>query len=184
MMFGFSGWELGGYRGGVGLRTYLRDNLALRLAGDFGWSNKTDEDNMARLGQVLRYENSDLSLGMGVALEKYLEPAWNVTPLIGVGLFASYENSRHKTTRDVEYVWCRTEEMDMYSVETRLLTGLRWHFTKNLSLGGEYFISYVYTWGEWREQEVRGTPFQEEKLTTRGSAIVVDVSHLWLSIRF
>lgn len=156
----------------------------MRLAADFGWSNRTDKDDKARVGQVLKRENSDLSLGVGAALEKYLEPAWNVTPLIGVGLFANYENSRQKTTLQADYARCITQEVDFYSFEAKLLTGLRWHFTKNLSLGGEYFISYVYTWGEWTEQEVIMERFPEESNTSSISAIVVDVSHLWLSISF
>ncbi len=192
LMFGFSGWNLNDYRGGIGFRYYLREKTVLRFGLDVGWRRNDNEDWSvrtyegedpdAKTGTLL---SSSTSIGLGAVLERHFRSSWNVVPYIGLGMFGWYDKSK---TDEVDYHSDYTNyhwrEGKGYSIEGLLLGGLQWHFAPNMSLGGEYRMSLKYSHSEY-ETAYEDYGYSRTTSETRKSYnLKVDASRLWLSIAF
>ncbi len=193
LMFGFSGWYLGGYEGGVGFRYYLREKTALRLGVDIGWTKDdiASDDEEYREGFGTEWSNrttdrSYFSLGIGGVMERHFISSSNLVPYAGVGLFGGIEkrdsDSAEQDSNDgmSKYAY----ESTGYSVEGLLLFGLQWHFGPSMSLAGEYNISLRYFHEDY-EYTSGGDDWQRTDYdTTKEYDLVLDSSRLWLSIAF
>jgi hypothetical protein len=184
VMFGFSSWALGSYRGGAGLRTYVRDDIALRIGLVFGWSDgqrdTENEDRRMRTG-----DRSNISLGIGALVERHFPAAWDVVPFVGTGVAFEYGSSmREERWTDEDELRTWTYDLTGYSVRADLLGGIQWHFTEVLSLGGEYVFSFTYAWEDGEETDTQGGTSEVGRFTDRSMSMGLNASHLWLSIGF
>jgi len=198
LMFGFSGWGLSNYKGGVGLRYYLRENTALRFGLDVNWSKDDDtgwdhdvyeEDEPEQSAYTT--ERSTFSVGLGTVLERHFRSSHRVRPYAGLGMFWWYDKSDRDETferTDEDYTRTSVFESRGYTIEGLLLAGLQWYFAPNMSLGGEYRVSLTYS---RTEQDSKGTRTETnddysstDHDTRKDYRLTVDASRLWLSIAF
>ncbi|MGD8628486.1 MAG: outer membrane beta-barrel protein [bacterium] len=196
LIFGFSGWRLDQYKGGIGLRYYLRENTALRFGLDVTWSKDDDTgwDHAVYETQETRQrtytaEQSAFSVGLGTMLERHFGSSWKVVPFAGLGVFGWYDksnrDSRTVSTRGTDVSTSNeVRESKGYTIEGILLAGLQWHFAPNMSLGGEYRIKLRYYYVEidrdytdWDSQSTDYDAYKDYDLT-------LDSSQLWLAISF
>jgi hypothetical protein len=125
-------------------------------------------------------------------LERHFRPASNVRPYAGLGVFGWYDRS--KSDRTVYSRIIRTEERDNtrtdvneasgYTIEGSLLAGLQWHFAPNMSLGGEYRMSFTYSHLKRDGTETDDDRRSTDHDTWKEYGLDVDASRLWLSVAF
>ncbi len=195
LMFGFSGWGLSSYKGGVGLRYYIREKTVLRFGLDINWMKNDDSgwrhevhggDDPELITDTL--ERSEFSVGAGAVLERHFRSSWSVVPYAGLGAFWWYDKYKSDEAYERERrdeTGGRVYESKGHTVEGLLLAGLQWHFAPNMSLGGEYRLSLKYS-----RKENDSTRSYSYGLTTvdhdtrKQYDLTVDASRLWLSIAF
>ncbi|MGD8628653.1 MAG: hypothetical protein PVH52_06190, partial [bacterium] len=120
VMFGFSGWSLSNYKGGIGLRYYVGENTALRFGFDVNWSKDDDtgwdHDVYEQHGteqSTYAYEWSTFSVGLGTVLERHFTSSERVRPYAGLGMFLWYDRFESDETSSHTYTdYARTSVAD------------------------------------------------------------------------
>jgi opacity protein-like surface antigen len=198
LVFGFSGWNLTNYKGGIGIRYFLREKTALRFGLGFGWTKDDDtgwdHDVYEQHGVEQTINDNDgstFSVGLGTVLERHFTSSMKVRPYAGLGVFWWYDKSESDerlNRTDVDYARSYEYESKGYTVEGLVLAGLEWHFAPNMSLGGEYRMSLTYSRMEYDRTEIRTDADDERRSTEHDTRkdyrLTVDASRLWLSIAF
>ncbi|MFC1799517.1 outer membrane beta-barrel protein [Candidatus Eisenbacteria bacterium] len=194
LMFGFSGWGLSNYKGGVGLRYYIREKTALRFGLDVNWSKDDDfgwrqDDNQADAPELVTdtLDRSAFSVGVGAVLERHFRSSWSVVPYAGLGAFWWYDKYKSDEAFEREQrdeAGSSVYESKGHTVEGLLLAGLQWHFAPNMSLGGEYRLSLKYSRKEYDSTRTYFDGLRVEHDTRKQYDLTVDASRLWLSIAF
>jgi len=168
MVFRFSGLSnlgLSSYGGGLGLRYFFGEGLAVRPGIDFGYRKDTND---APGSGYADGEETETELGFSVVLEKYMPPVSSVAPYVGVGLgyYRSTEEDKPIQPDDEEEAWKVTSS----AFEVLGVAGFQWYFTDAMSLGGEYTASF-YMGSEKTEYTTPGgqTDTADEQDTTEFS---------------
>ena len=157
LIFGFSGFVLSSYGGGVGMRYFLADGLAVTPGISVSLartdSDGTDYDSRyydTREARDDRYTDFRAK----VTIEKYLAHSGNILPYLGGGAGYSYGTG----DRTTEYYTYEPEGADLAAVDDEdwtahgmnlfLAFGIQWAFTERVSLGGQYSLVLSHQWRE------------------------------------
>jgi hypothetical protein len=158
LVFQFSGLSnlgLNTYNGGIGMRYYLSDGMALRPGLVFGLSGNTVK---AASGNT-DHKTGSASLGFNVVGEKHLSGPASVSPYVGVGASflstSTVDEPSVPTSPPTDTVTKTT--VSQWSVGGLGVIGFEWAFTQSVTLGGEYQVSLVYGSGK-TEAEITGRP--------------------------
>jgi hypothetical protein len=196
LIFGFSGWYLDQYKGGVGLRYYLRDNTALRILLDVSWAKDDDtgrdhnfDNELETMERTQNDERSSFSVGLGTMLERHFRSSWKIVPFAGFGVFGWYDKHESDYRTAIRMgTSIRTSnnvrESDGYTIEGILLAGLQWHFAPNMSLGGEYRIKMKYSYVEYEREYGDWDSHSTDYDTYTDYDLTLNSSQLWLGISF
>jgi hypothetical protein len=161
---GLSDLSLSRYAGGIGMRFYLRDRLALRPGMLWSWSWYQQHPNPVPPGQEMPGDSRqiDTAIGLNAVLEKHLKGTRSVSPYLGAGLEGIYHNN--KTEPGLPPT---VPEGTLTKITDRGWTagvlgvlGFEWGWTESITLGGEYRFSFRAS-ANTREQEFRGLPDQQ-----------------------
>ncbi len=128
MVFQFSGLSdlgLGRYSGGVGLRYYMSDDMALRPGVQIGYSKFKDKSDDPEV------ETTMMNVGANITVEKHFTGGKSISPYVGAQVGVAYGQDKD-TAGDVEV----KDKLMSFGVGGVL--GFEWGFTESLTLGGEY----------------------------------------------
>jgi len=149
MFDGLANLDLDTYAGGIGMRYYFADYLAIRGGLHFDMVSETIEPCSEDPDGYPDEEFSSTDIGIQLVLEKHLDPCSSVSPYIGVGGgFHTYSEEMKDPT---EYYDDDTSEYtfgtDVCTYDQTLLTifgvaGFEWAFTDCMTLGGEYQLGF------------------------------------------
>jgi opacity protein-like surface antigen len=201
IVFTFDQWYLGAYGGGIGMRYFLRDDVAIRPALSLRLSNDTDDEletgNQEGDGWVPQrnytYDSDKTTVGLSIVAEKYLAEFHDVVPLVGLGLGYAYSsednhNKRRSYYRD-GYTFESTRTMVTgHSGSLIGLVGVQWRLRDNVSLGGEYEI--VASLGRSERTQTttaeteNGTTFRRDHRKSTASSLDFESGRLLLAVRF
>jgi hypothetical protein len=196
LVFTFDGWHLGSYEGGVGLRCFLKDDVAIRAGLDLSITDSSgDRDSHydgGRDGSTSDYEKGTIEVS--VLAERYLGRLGAITPFLAAGLAYAYSSS----DRDEYSFWYGEFGEEPGSTESYSATdhavslvgafGVRWHFTDRLSLGGQCNLGVTQSWTDSRTRRVSYDMGRSYVRTREDSSndtdISVDAGSLLLSAEF
>ena len=136
LVFEFNGLStlgLNPYNGGIALRYYLSDGLAIRPGVQFGWNQNTVKPTSGNL------KNTTTSVGVNAVLEKHLTGPTSVSPYLGVGASVGYRKVKN------EYPASNPADQNTTSVGVMGVAGFEWGWTESVTLGGEYTLGFNYS---------------------------------------
>lgn len=196
LVFTFDHWSLGSYEGGVCLRYFLKDDLAIRPGLDLSITDASGDRDSHYDGGSDGYtsDNEKGAIGVSVLVEKYLGRLGAVRPFLAAGLAYAYTCS----DRDTYSFWYDEFGKEPGSTESYATTrhevsliaafGVQWHFTDRLSLGGQFNLGVTQSWQDDRYERVdydRGkTHVRTRDDSSDDTGIGVDAGSLLLSVRF
>jgi len=196
LVFSFDSWSLGSYNGGVGIRYFLADDVAIRPGLDFRIEDVSDNDTSE--GDItLMADSTSLDIatfGLSVFLEKYVGGLEKLTPFLGVGLGYAYSSSdnmqiHHTYRRGLQDgYWSDCYHRTSHTIDIMGTLGLQWYFTDHISLGGQYNLTVSHKW-EDRDQTLTSYDGETPEVSTRrndsdDTVVGVDAGRLLVSIRF
>lgn len=171
MVFQFSGLSdlgLGRYSGGIGMRYYMSDDMAIRPGVQLGYSKYKDKNTDPEA------ETSMMNVGANVTLEKHLASAKSISPYIGAQAGVSYSQDKD-TQGDNE----AKDKMMSFGVGGVL--GFEWGFTESLTLGGEYGLGLAI--GTHKVEETVGST-TETTTDESGMSLGISTASVFLSVTF
>ncbi len=182
LIFGFSGLSnlgLNGYQGGIGMRHYLSDNVAIRPGLNFGLNTSKVK---ATTPNTTDNKTSVMNFGVNAVLEQHLGDMKTVSPYLGVGAgigFSSNKNEPSRATSPANGTVLKTTvkgtNLDVFGV-----AGFQWFFVENVSLGGEYQFGLTYAKGK-TETQIQGAATQTSGDTT-GMNLGFNTSVVYISV--
>jgi hypothetical protein len=199
IVFTFDGWSLGAYGGGIGMRCFLKEDIAIRSGLSLSLDHNHDDDD----NDILRrdeewvpdhgYESQSdaTAVGLSVIGEKYLAKFHDVVPYIGLGVSYAYASDEGHTDYnyydDGDYDWYSGTMTD-HSGSLIGLVGVQWRFRDNVSLGGEYGVKGSLRRHESNSSETEVyngimTLHRSHSKTTR-SSLDFESGRLLLAVRF
>jgi opacity protein-like surface antigen len=202
IVFTFDHWGLGAYGGGIGLRYFLRDDVAIRSGLSLRLSNDTDnasrfrddkEDDLRAAYSKDAYDYDRTTVGLSIVAEKYLAELLDVVPLVGLGLGYAYSSEDdHYKGGDYYSDGHQHQNSSMkitgHSGSLIGLVGVQWRLRDNISLSGEYRIKASLARKDRRGSRVvetqDGTTFYRDHRKTTSSALDFESGGLMLAIRF
>lgn len=136
ILFSFKGLDsldAGTYLGGIGMRYYLADELAIRPQVMFTYNKLTDKTTDPDT------KVTTTGIGLNVGLEKHMTPMMkSLSPYLGASVGFNYGKVKHEEPGEGG-VTVETEAK-VTTFDIGLLAGFEWGFTDGLALGGEYNI--------------------------------------------
>jgi hypothetical protein len=190
IVFGFSGWNLGSYEGGLGFRYFIDDALAIRAGIDFGFDNEEDqsyEDYIDPESDDVSEEYDDDSrwVGTSVLVEKYTAGYHSIRLFYGGGLAYTYAQDDRATLyhQGIHYS-IRTSESTTHTMKAVALMGFQWYFAEHISLGGEYRLTFRHWWFEREEIRVQDSFSWVISVENDGNSLDGGAGQLMVSIRF
>jgi len=196
VVFSFDAWSLGSYNGGVGIRYFLADDVAIRPGFDFRIEDISDhrvsqEENKRMTDSV---DVDALTLGFSIFVEKYVGGFERLAPFVGVGMgytyYASNDMDIHNTYRDSSgnTYWSDCYDRTTNTVDIMGALGFQWFFTNHMSLGGQYNLAVSHKWEDRNHTQTSFDGHATEVSTTRNdienTVAGVDSGRLLVSIRF
>lgn len=197
VIFSFEDWYLGSYNGGVGVRYFVRDQVALRPGIDFSigddWKNAILEDRNYMEADTTDSDTG--SLGVSFFVEKFVEGFKNVAPFLAVGMAYTFSSAdghenrwRYYEPPEHSVFWSSSSDVTRHQLSLMGALGFQWQFADHLSLGGQYNISAVHTWKHEKSTQTRFDGVQSlvtaGNTDTQGTSVGVDSGRLLLSVRF
>jgi len=196
VVFGFGGWSLASYNGGVGLRYFIEDGLAVRPGLDFGIYDTSHDETDHYRGDVSSYAGDDqgASVGLSVFLEKYVAEVRRLAPFLALGLAYGYsswdDNNRYSDYSDFglesyrDYSYERTE----HKVSLIGGFGLRWEFTDRITLGAQYNLTVAHSWLDGTNTRLsyggHGSELETQDIERQDTTAGLDSGSLLLSLQF
>lgn len=179
---GLSNLNVGTYKGGVGVRHYLQDGLAIRPGVQLGVSSEKDESQDPNMTDD---KYSEVALGLDVVLEKHKDIGINsLSPWIGVGagfsLFSSTDEPSVASSSPPNGTLTKTEE-SFFGFRAYVGAGFEASVADGVTLGANYQAGVSISSGE--EKETRAG--QGTNTTSKGSAFGFgfNAMSLYLSVR-
>lgn len=190
VVFGFSGWLLGSYEGGLGLRYFIDDALAIRAGIDVGLDNQDDdrftdyiEPEVDDAGEESDYDNR--WVGTSVLIEKYAAGYHSVSIFYGGGLAYTYARGERATTyRHGDYYSVLTYESKTHTMKAVALMGFQWYFAEHISLGGEYRLTFRQFWRDTEQLRVHDSTSYVTCEDEDGNRLDSGAGQLMVSIQF
>jgi hypothetical protein len=190
VVFGFSGWNLGSYEGGLGLRYFIDDALAIRAGIDVGFSNEEDRSYADYIdpehddaGEKRDYDSR--RVGTSVLLEKYAAGYHSVRLFYGGGLAYTYAQDERVTSyRHGDYYSVRAYESTAHTMKVVALMGFQWYFAEHISLGGEYRLTFRYFWLDRDEVRADNSTSSTVCAEEDGNSLDSGAGQLMVSLRF
>jgi hypothetical protein len=196
VVFSFGGWGLGSYGGGIGLRYFVADNVAIRSGLDVGIDDHS-EDVEAHYPEELDVYTSGYdarTVRLSFLAERYVGGLRNLKPFLTLGLAYRFEDGGYDFT-SVSYGDSATAyySTDSYTRTEHAVSlvggfGLQWYFTDRISLGGEYNVIVAHSWVDatdryvyYREGEIEVDTYARNAQETN---IDIEAGNLLLSVRF
>ena len=139
--FSFDGFNLGEFNGGIGGKIWLSDKSALVTSIDLDFSD-TEYDGGAVL---VERDDTAFSGGLKFGLERHFKANKKISPYIGALLGINY-NQRERKRQDTTYTSKSTDSAVVPSL--RLVLGVEYFITKNISLSGQHNLGFSYYLGE------------------------------------
>ncbi len=117
------------YMGGIGVRHYLRDDLAVRPGVQIGVSTAKDKNTSPEA------KTTATNFGVNVAIEKHMKGAPSVSPYAGLQAGFAYGKIKNEPNATNEAKDTTT------NFNFGGILGFEWGFTESLTLGGEYVLA-------------------------------------------
>ncbi len=141
LLFGFSGLNtlsLDTYQGGIAVRHYMSDNLAIRPGVSLGIGSTTvDGVPYWTDGKV-----TSSQFGLDVAVEQHMGTSKTVSPYVGADVGFAMDSNKEEFTHPLDMTGVARREFSTTVSNTGFmvagLVGFQWFFTESVSLGGEY----------------------------------------------
>ncbi|MGD9140556.1 MAG: hypothetical protein PVJ42_03360 [bacterium] len=178
VVFGFSGWQLGSYEGGLGFRLFHPGRLASLVMFDLGINSRWSESRYDTTG--LDIDGTGVGFGMSYTLEKYLSTFHSVAPYVGVGAMYSYYWSEDERTDAYDLEDRETSKSTSHRATLQGVLGAEWAFTSGISLGARYYMRLGRTW-ERLERNYYGERYSRD---TDAWSFVSGAGYLTASLRF
>lgn len=178
VVFGFSGWNLGSYEGGLGFRLFRPGRLAMLVMFDLGISSMWRESRYDTTGWD--HDGTGVSFGVSYTLEKYLSSFHSVAPYLGIGAGYSYSWSEDEYTDAYDLEDRETSRSTSHRAMLQGVLGVEWAFTSGISLGARYYMRLNRTWQRY-EHNYTGSHF---KVDTDTWSFVSGAGYLTASLRF
>jgi opacity protein-like surface antigen len=158
MVFQFSGLnQLGAnaYQGGIGMRYYLSDGMAIRPGLAIG----VNSDKIKGTGGNSDDKTTDMSLGLSAVLEKHVSGPANISPYMGAGVGFKYGSHKHEPSYPSNPGAGTVLKTTTTSTGVNLFgaLGFEWGFAESLTLGGEYRFGFDFGSGK-TETEYQSQP--------------------------
>lgn len=159
LVFQFSGLSslgAGAYQGGIGMRYYMQDGLALRPGVVFDMLSSTEK---APVSGFTDDKESATVVGINLAIEKHAAGMGSLSPYLGADAGFSMSNVKEEPSVSSSpvngTVLKSTTKGTAFGVG--LLAGFEWGFSEGVTLGAEYKLSA--TFGSSKEEtEIKGLP--------------------------
>lgn len=156
MVFKFHGLDhlkLGAYGGGLGMRYYFADYMAIRGGVVLDMYSEKCEPSSYQDPSDPDYEYSSTEIGLEVVFEKHLEGCSpSVSPYIGVGGNFSTLSTEEKNFWENDYYLVDKETFDGSGFGIFGVAGFEWAFTDCMTLGGEYTLGWKSMKGELKTE--------------------------------
>ena len=178
VVFGFSGWNLGSYEGGLGFRLFRPGRLAMLVMFDLGINSSWRESRYDTTGWD--YDGTGVSFGVSYTLEKYLSTFHSVAPYVGLGAGYSYSWSENEYTDAYDVEDRETSKSTSHRAMLQGVLGAEWAFTSGISLGARYYMRLSRTWQRY-EQNYPGSHYTSD---TDAWSFVSGAGYLTASLRF
>ena len=181
MVFQFSGLSnlgVSGYQGGIGMRYYLNDGMALRPGVDFNFGNSSTKGGAGFTDD----KANDLGFGLSLALEKHMKGPENISPYMGLGAgFSMSSTSDQPTVPDPTPAGTHTKHT-VSSTGFNLfgMLGFEWGFAENMTLGGEYRLGFGYASGKVEDEYIGAATVKSDE--TSGFGLGVSTASVYLSV--
>ncbi|MBD3348122.1 MAG: outer membrane beta-barrel protein [Candidatus Eisenbacteria bacterium] len=186
MVFMFDGLDdldLDSYAGGIGMRYYFGDYMAIRGGVMFDMYSETEEPCSDAPDGYPDYEYSSSAYGIELVFEKHLEGCSpSVSPYFGVGGYFRMMSSEEKdptATEDGYGTDVCTEDYTYLGLFGAL--GFEWAFTDCMTLGGEYTVGFQSMSGE-EETDYAYEGVDTETCEESGSWMGFDEASVYLSV--
>ena len=187
LLFDFQGLDnlgVGSFEGGIGLRWYLKDGLALRPAVGYGWQeDERDPYEQNDIQYSGAKQSSDL-FELTLVLEKRLPAHGAVAPYLGIGfeVQSSTYSTRNAIPADPPDGIAIKQVRKRRGWGALAVVGFEYAVLPAVTLGGEYRLSYLRTTGETKYYR-QGEPVEERDDGTRQSLGTTTAS-LFLAVAF
>jgi hypothetical protein len=146
LLFQFNGLDnlgIGNFQGGIGIRHYLKDRVAIRPSVTFDLG--TVKDKMPADENLSEVKTTDTGGGVNLVLENHFGKGGSVSPYTGIGAGVNFAQ------RKVENVFTSTPTTGAVT-ETKdkgtnfqgfAVLGFEWGFAESITLGGEYRLGFT-----------------------------------------
>jgi opacity protein-like surface antigen len=196
VVFSFDSWSLGSYNGGIGVRYFLRDDVAIRPGLDFVIDDSSEHQTSEEADRVMTdsVDVDGLSLGFSIFMEKYVSGFHGLTPFLAVGVSYTYGSSSgtqiNNTYRDdlPDTYWSDCYDRSRHALGLIGAFGFQWFFTDHLSLGGQYNLTISHEWDDRDDTQTTYDGGETRVRTVRDDSddttVGVDAGRLLISVRF
>jgi hypothetical protein len=166
VLFSFSGLAnlgAGTYEGGIGLKLYLSDYMAVRgiVLVSLYSTNTPANPGTGRIG--IDGTSSDNTFGVGGAIELHLTKS-RISPYIGGGVVFSTRSTENNggpytAAAGTTIIQTTTKNANgMTMIKVGALGGVEYFVTNGVSLSAEYQLGLIYTSNKDREVSTTGAP--------------------------
>ena len=157
LVFGFSGLsDLGvtTYEGGLAVRHYLNDGVAIKPGLQFNLGSRTTEPEGEEKDKV-----NDTGFGVNCILEKHLTGATkSISPYLGVG--AGLHMNKHKVEPGEDNATVMTTTM--FDLGVMGVIGFEWAFADGMSLGAAYTAGVDIGSGKIKAEPANGNSSEDK----------------------
>jgi outer membrane autotransporter protein len=197
-VFSFDGWSLGAYGGGIGMRYFVKDDIAIRpgLSLSLNHSDNDEDRDISSRGaewtpdREYKSRTDETAVGLSVVGEKYLAGFHDIVPYLGLGVGYAYASDDYHYDYNYSngnHDWNHNTSTDHSGLLIGLV-GVQWRFRDNVSLGGEYEVKASLGRNEYTrsETELRGgsTVLHRSHEKTTSSSLDFESGRLLLAVRF
>jgi hypothetical protein len=172
VVFGFSGWSVGAYDGGLGFRLFHSGRLASLIMLDLGITISSSEAQYDSTGS--HSDHSGVGFGASYTLEKYLSSFHSVAPYVGVGAGYGYSWSEEEYTGGIS-------KSTKHRAVLQGVLGAEWAFTSGISLGARYYLRLERNWTKYKSDHSDGSRYTRNTDTW---SFISGAGYLTASIRF
>jgi opacity protein-like surface antigen len=177
ILFSFSGLSnlgAGSYDGGIGLKLYLSDYMAVKGMVQFALSStKTPPNNVPAGWQSADATTSDNTFGVGGAIELHFTKS-RISPYIGAGILFGTRSTEDAAPGATLYQTTIKNANGSTSISIGALLGVEYYVTNGVSLSAEYGLGFTST--SYKDVEV-STPGIPTQTTKQGSATAIGIQN-------
>jgi opacity protein-like surface antigen len=186
LVFQFSGLSnlgAGAYKGGLGMRYYIQNGLALRPGLQVDFSAQKTKDTIHTPAWTDAKHNIT-GIGLDLAVEKHATGMGSLSPYIGAEVGVSMMNDKTEpslpATISTGTLLKATEKGMKFGIGG--LAGFEWGFTEGVTLGAEYTLGLSFNTGK-TEYTYQGAPVVTTG-DTKGMSLGFGTASFYLSVNW